>query len=140
MSTKFVTNAAIALLGGVVVVLSMGLASTTAVGWSAFGIAIGVVAVSVLAQLDGHRGMAQRALDGAFVAVAGTLIATSIVFTGTVLTWLSFALALGIVAVAFTGLTLHEAESWRSAHGLGQLHGLGRAHREEPPVELGRVA
>ena len=124
MSTRYFTNAAIALLGGLVVVLSMGLSSTTAIGWIAFGIAIGVVGVSALAQLDTHRGMLQRLLDAGMIVVGGTLIGVSVVFVGTTVMWLSFALALGLVGAAFAGLTLHEVETWRATHELGRLHWL----------------
>lgn len=132
MTTRFASNAMIALLGGLVVVLSMGLASTFALGWVAFGIAIGIVAISLLVQLDVHRGMAQRLLDVALLAVGGTLIAVSVIFTGTTLTWLVFALALGFVGVGFTGLTLHEIETWRYGHRLGELRWL---HPQTLPEE-----
>lgn len=125
MSTRYLTNAAIALLGGFVVVISMGLASTTAIGWVAFGVAIGVVGILALAQLDTKRGLTQRLLDGALTAVGGTLIAVSVVFAGTTVMWLAFALALGLVGVAFAGLTLHEISTWRAMHRLGRLRWLG---------------
>jgi hypothetical protein len=142
MSTRYLSNAVIALLGGAVVVLSMGLSSTTAIGWVAFGIAIAVVGISLLAQLDVHRGMTQRLLDGAAVAAGGTLIAVSVVFGGTTVIWLAFALALGLVGVAFAGLTLHEVESWRAAHELGQLHWLApeAVPRREVPAAGPRAA
>ena len=132
MSTRYVSNALIALLGGLVVVLSMALSSASTVGWIAFGIAIGVVAISGLSQLDTHRGLIQRLVDLALVMVGGTLIATSVFFTGTTLTWLVFALALGFVGFALMGLTVHEVESWRAMHGLGELHWL-HEHRERRP-------
>ena len=131
MSSRFFSNVLIALLAGTVVVLSMGLTSSTALGWIAFGVAIGVVVISLLVQLDRRRGMAQRLLDAVAVAVGGTLIATSIVFTATTVMWLAFALAIGLVGLAFIGLTLHEIESWRAIHGLGELHWLA-AERERP--------
>lgn len=135
MSSRFSSNALIALLGGLVVVLSMALGSTTALAWVAFGIAIGVVAIAAIAQLDTHRGMAQRLLDVGTAAVGGTLIAVSVVFAGTTVMWLAFALALGLVGVSFVGLTLHEVESWRASHQLGELHWLAPespARREVP--------
>lgn len=138
MSTRYVTNAVIAILAGLVVVLSMGLSSTVAVGWTAFGIAIGIVAVSLIAQLDTRRGGVQRLLDGLLVAVGGTLIGVSIFFAGTTLTWLAFALALGAVGTAFAGMTAHEVESWRSAHQLGQLHVL-RQHRFGERAQTGET-
>lgn len=142
MSTRFLSNAVIALLGGLVVVLSMGLSSATVIGWVAFGIAIGVAAISVLSQLDTHRGMTQRLLDAGEVAVAGTLIAVSVVFAGTTLIWLAFALGLGFVGVAFAGLTLHEVESWRAIHELRQLHWLvpDTLPQHEMPMSGTRVA
>lgn len=124
MSTRYLSNVAIALLAGAVVVLSMGLSSATAIGWVAFGVAIGVIGISVFVQLDTHRGVVQRVLDGGLVAVGGTLLAASVVFGGTTVIWLVFALALGLVGVAFTGMTLHEVETWRVAHRLGRLHWL----------------
>lgn len=140
MSTRFASNALIALLGGLIVVLSMALSSTTAVGWVAFGIAIGIVALSGLAQLDRDRGLAQRLLDLALVMVGGTLIAAGVVFTGTTLTWVVFALALGIVGVGFTGLTVHEVETWRTMRGLGELHWLHPQRRPEVTTAGPRAA
>lgn len=139
MSTRYFTNAAIALLAGLIVVLSVGLTSVTAVAWVAFGTALGVIVISALAQLDRHRGIAQRGLDAVMVAIAGTLAGVSIVYGGTVVKWLDFALALGLAAVAFGGMTLHEVENWRRARELGELHWLApeyappRPRREEVP-------
>lgn len=124
MSTRFFTNAAIALLAGVVVVLSVGMRSTVGAAWVAFAIGIGVVAISALAQLDTRRGVTQRLLDTAMVATGGTLIGASIVYGGSVVKWLVFALALGLAGLAFAGMGLHEIENWRGTRDLGQLHWL----------------
>lgn len=142
MSTRYLSNAVIALLGGLVVVLSMGLSSTAAVAWVAFGVAIGIVGISVLAQLDTRRGVAQRVLDAGMVAAGGTLIAVSLVFGASTVMWLSFALALGLTAIAFAGLTLHEVETWRATHELGRLHRLvpETASRRDVPTAGARVA
>lgn len=132
MSTRYVSNGLISLLGGLLVVFSMAVSAATA-GWIAFGVAIGIVAISGLVQLDTGRGLVQRLIDLALVMVGGTLIAASVFFTGTTLTWLVFALALGFVGFSFMGLTFHEVESWRAMHGLGELHWLHerREHRGE---------
>lgn len=140
MSTRYISNAVVALLGGLVVVLTFALSSSVGVGWVAFAVAIAVVGISVLSQLDRRRGLAQRMLDGTLVLVGGTLIATSIVFGGTTMVWLAFALALGLVGLAFGGMTLHEIESWRAAHWLDELHWLAPEVRrpaigEVPPSE-----
>jgi hypothetical protein len=62
MSTRYFTNVLIAVLGGALVVFTQSL-STGAVRWTGFGVAIGVLVVSLLAQLDSHRGVAQRYFD-----------------------------------------------------------------------------
>jgi hypothetical protein len=84
----------------------------------------------VVAQLDGARGRVQRTLDGAIVADAGLLIAFALESSGTAVVWLTFAFALGIVALAFTGLSLHEGSNWRAQHQLADLRWL-------PNTELG---
>jgi hypothetical protein len=43
------------------------------------------------------------------------------------LVWLSFAFALGTVALSVSGLTLNEISNWRRSHDLGQLHWLPRS-------------
>jgi hypothetical protein len=112
MSPRFITNMALALAGGFLVVASQAF-SPGRTGWLAFGIGIGVVVVLGAAQLDSERGSIQRALDLATGGLAIWTIVASVVFTGTTLTWLSFGEALGFVAVALAGLTAHELSSER---------------------------
>jgi hypothetical protein len=112
MSPRFITNMALALAGGFLVVASQAF-SPGRTGWLAFGIGIGVVVVLGAAQLDSERGSIQRALDLAAGGLAIWTIVASVVFTGTTLTWLSFGEALGFVAVALAGLTAHELSSER---------------------------
>jgi hypothetical protein len=61
----------------------MGLPLATAVVWVAFGIAIGVLAVSVVVQLDTRRGGVQRLFDLLVTATGGTLLGVSVAFGGT---------------------------------------------------------
>lgn len=120
MSTRYLTNAAIALLGGFVVVASQ--AFTPAVtAWLAFAIAIAVVLIVAVAQLDRSRGVVQRVLDGFLGALGIWTIVASLVFTGSLVMWLSFAAALGFVGLGFIGLTVREIASWRAEHGLNAL-------------------
>ena len=134
MSTQYLSNALIALLGGFVVVTSLVLAPTSAT-WVGFGIAIAVVAVSLLVQLDLKRGMAQRGLDAVMFATGATMIVLSLVLGGATVGWVLFGLALGFVALSMTGLTLHEVLSWRSEHGLGELHWLDITGHAEHRVD-----
>jgi uncharacterized membrane protein len=77
MSAKYLTNLSTALLGGFVVVITMALtASVTA--WVAFGVAIGILAIAVLSQLESRRGALQRLLDVGVGLVAVTTVVTSL--------------------------------------------------------------
>lgn len=130
MSTRYFTNALIAVLGGALVVFTQSL-GTGPVKWIGFGVAIGVLAISLLAQFDAERGLAHRTLDAVMGVTAATLIVfTAGAFSGITLLWLVFAFGLGFVGIALAGLTLHEVESWRAAHNLGELHWL-RAERKQ---------
>ncbi len=140
MSMRYISNAAVVLLGGLVVVLSVGLHSAIGIRWASFAIAIGIVGIAGLAELDRRLAPIQRVLDLSMVAAAGTLIAITDYFGGTTLKWLAFALALGTVGVAFAGLTLHEVETWRASHRLGQLHWLASKEEVGAPTELPKEA
>lgn len=123
MSTRYITGTLLVILGGFVVVATQAF-SPTPVGWIAFGVAMATVAISVLAQLDGSRGIVQRVLDMTQVAVGGLLMAFALTASGTAVRWLSFALALGTAALGFGGLAVNEISNWRAAHRLGQLRWL----------------
>jgi hypothetical protein len=129
--SRYFTNVVIALLAGLVVVGTQAFAAPT-VAWLAFGIAVGVLATSSVAQLDRSRGLVQRIFDGAMAITATVLIVFSLVFTGTLVTWLAFALALGFVAIALAGTTWHEIETWLSTRQTGEVRHLSTARR---PVE-----
>ncbi|HUC13903.1 MAG TPA: hypothetical protein VMS00_05570, partial [Acidimicrobiales bacterium] len=102
------------------------------VAWLAFGVAIAILGISALSQLDPDRGLVQRVLDGVISSIATVLIVFSLVFTGTVVTWLAFGLALGFVAVAVAGMTLHEIETWLSTRQSEEVRHLSTARN---PVE-----
>lgn len=129
MSTHYATCAPIAVLGGFLVVVSQAFAPAT-VGWVAAGVAIGVIVIAVLAQLNGARGRVQRTLDGAIVADAGLLTAFALESSGISVVWLTFAFALGVVALAFAVLSLHAVSNWQAQHQLAALRWL-------PNMEMG---
>jgi hypothetical protein len=139
VSTRYFTNALVAILGGTLVVLSQTL-GPNAVGWTGLGVGIAVLVISIIAQLDLQRGTAQRGLDAAMAVTAGILIVFAAgAFSGVTLVWLVFAFGLGFVGIALAGLTLHEVETWRAAHDLGRLHWLAPAG-EHRAGEAGRPA
>jgi hypothetical protein len=121
MSISFITYALCAVLGVFVVVVSQAF-SPSVLGWVAFGVAAGVMAIAAFAQLDLSRVGVPRTLDGATVAVAWLLMAFAIAASGTAVTWLSFAFGLGIVGIALSGLSLHEVANWRAQRHLASLH------------------
>jgi hypothetical protein len=111
-------------------VFSQSLASS-AVGWTGFGLGIAVLVILLVAQLDRQRGLAQRVLDAAMGVTAVILVVFAAgAFSGGTLVWLVFAFGLGFVGIAVGGLTLHEVETRRAAHHLGQLHWLAPADGE----------
>jgi hypothetical protein len=123
MSTRYTTGALFAVLGGFLVVVSQAF-SPSVVGWVAFGVGIGIIVITALAQLDAGRGRAQRALDGATVVVSVLMIAFAVGASGRAVTWLTFALALGTVGMSFAGLSLNEVANWRLSVGLSNLRWL----------------
>jgi hypothetical protein len=129
MSTRYWTNMLIALLGGFVVVESLTFPEPAG-AWVAFAFGTAVVAISLLALVASARGQVQRTLDVVLVAIAGTLIGVSVVYGGGTVEWLDFALALGSVGAAVTGLTLNEISHWRAAQGLAEVRTFPGAHRQ----------
>lgn len=123
MSTRYLTNMAIALLAGFVVVVSFAFAAEVG-AWIAFGVAIGILTIAVLAQAESTRARHQRAIDGLVGALAIATIVSTLVYAAPVLAWLFFAEALGLVGLSVAGLTLYEVERWRAAHGMAELHAL----------------
>ena len=122
MSTSFLTNSVIAVATGFLVVASQAFASSTT-AWIAFGIAIGILAVSCLAQADVSRGRVQRALDGVAAVVSAWTIVASVVFHGATVRWLSTGEAVALVALALIGLTYNELREQRAVRAAGASMG-----------------
>src|SRR5579864_4287619 len=99
MSTNYMTSALTATMGAFLLVVSQAFRPHV-LGWVAFGVAIGVVAIVLVAQLDRARGGVQRVLDAGTVAVAALLIAFAVTASGSAVTWLTFAFSLGLAALA----------------------------------------
>lgn len=115
MSSRFISNLVLAVAGVIVVVASQAFASGVT-GWIMFGVSLGVLALLPLVQLDRARGRIQAALDLAAGALGLWSAVASVVFTGTSLTWLSFAEAIGFASLALLGLIAHELKTERVVH------------------------
>lgn len=139
MSTKYFTNMSIALLAGFVVVVSFAFAPVDG-AWIAFGVAVGILSLAVLAQVARKRGSLQRLLDVGIALAAITMIVTSLVYAGPVVAWVFFGVALGLLGLSVTGLTLHEIDRWRAEHGMAELRGLHRLTVARRTEEESRLA
>ncbi len=121
VSSRYATNVLLALFGGFIVVVSQSFRPSVA-GWIAFGFGIAVAAISLLAQLDRSRGIVQRWMDAAMVALGGLAMGFGVGASGTAERWTVFAFAVGWVTLSIAGLTVHEVAQWRAEKGLGRLH------------------
>jgi hypothetical protein len=117
MSIRFITNLAVLLAAGFVVISSQVFAVTTT-GWIAFGVALGVLVLLALAPRSPMRGELQGAFDLVTAAFAAWTAVAAMAFSGSLLMWLSFANALGLAALAIVGLLAHELSTERVVHSL----------------------
>ena len=104
---RFIGNTSLGLAGAFLVAASLGFSAGTA-AWLMFGVALGIVALLGVAQLDRRRSLVQHALDGLTGSLALWAVVASVIFTGATVTWLSFAEAVGFVTLAVAGLAAHE--------------------------------
>lgn len=114
MNSRFLSNTVLSVLGAFTVVASMVWAPTTFM-WLMLGTGILAVALAGAGAIKG-RGNAQRSLDGAIGILGAWTIVASLVFAGSVVTWLGFASGVAVVALALIGLTLHELYTERVVH------------------------
>jgi hypothetical protein len=123
VSTRFATNLVLAVAGGFIVVESQAFSAAVA-GWVTLGVALGILTMLGLSQIDGMRGSLQRALDGITGILGIWTVIASVVFTGATLTWLSFAEGIGFTSLAVIGLLVHELKTERVVHSLSVEHHL----------------
>jgi hypothetical protein len=114
MNSRFLTNSVLSLLGAFTVVASQVWAPATFM-WLMLG--AGVIAVLAASTIVARgRGNAQRSLDATIGILGAWTIVASLVFSGTVVTWLGFATGVALVGLAVIGLTLHELYTERVVH------------------------
>ena len=116
LTTRFALDL-VYLTGAVfLLVAAMAFASSTA-GWLAFGVATGLTAVAGLSAIRATQ--PGWKVGHGLLAVAGlwTLVA-ALTFTGATQTWLVFASALGLAALAVADLVAHEVTTERVVHEL----------------------
>jgi hypothetical protein len=117
MSPRFITNLVVLLAGGFVAVASQ-IFGTQTTAWIAFGVALGTLGVIAVAQRSAMRSDVQSVLDLMMGALAIWSAVASMIFSGSLLMWLSFGDALGLVALAIGGLVAHELSTEHMVHTL----------------------
>jgi membrane-associated phospholipid phosphatase len=114
MNSRYLTNIGLSVMGGFLVVASQVWAPSVFM-WLMLGGGVAAVALAAGIAIP-RRGLSQRALDGIIGVLGAWTIIASLVFSGTVVTWLGFASGAAFVALAVTGLTLHELVTERVVH------------------------
>jgi hypothetical protein len=119
LSTRFALNTTAVLGGGFLVVAAMTYTASTA-DWLAFGVSTAFALAGAAGALMTRR-MHQRLAHSAIALVSLWSLISALVFTGftdSTRTWLVFANALALVAVALADLITHEATTERVVHEL----------------------
>jgi hypothetical protein len=133
MNRRFISNVGLALGGATVAVASQAFRASVT-GWLIFGLSLGALVLLAIVRRDSERGV-QRLLDIAIGALAVWSAVASVVYTGTMLTWLSFAEAIGFVVLAVLGLVAHEVRTERTLHALEPIPGEAREEDEAEELE-----
>jgi hypothetical protein len=120
MSTRYLSNAALGVAGGFLVVASQAFTYPT-FEWLALAVGIAAVVLSAGIALKG-RGNVQRGLDVATLATGAWTIVETLLFSGATNTWLGFASGAAFVAIALAGLTAHEFSTERVVHSFEISH------------------
>jgi hypothetical protein len=115
MHTRFLTAVIGTVAGGFVAIASFAFAIGTA-AWIAFGIGLGLMAVSAVPALFGERRLIGLTLDGVGGLLAIWTVVASVVFSGNVVKWLSFSEGVAFVALALGGLVLNQLRLTRRSH------------------------
>jgi hypothetical protein len=115
MRSRYLTNLALVLLGGFLIVTSQAF-GVGAFTWLMFGSGVGTLAIAAPAIALPSRGLSQRGLDGIYSVLGAWTIVAALVFGGAAVTWLGFASGAALVALAVAGLTLHELSTERVVH------------------------
>jgi hypothetical protein len=116
LSPRFSLDTLAILGGGFLAVSAMSFSAHTA-GWLGFGVST-LFTVAAAAGLVTGRSVSARFGHGALAVVALWSLIAALTFTGGALTWLVFADALALAAVALADLTAHEVSSEHVVHSL----------------------
>jgi hypothetical protein len=120
VSTRYITNLALMIAGGFLVVATQAFLAPT-VAWLTFAIAAGLTLVG-LYMLATRSTIAQRVIGGVASVLGAWTIVASLVFVPATVLSLGFASALAFVGLGLIGLTAHELTTERVVHSLDTEH------------------
>jgi hypothetical protein len=116
LSPRFVLDGLVVVAGAFLTVCAMSFSSSVA-GWVSFGVSTGVTVAAAIGMLAArHHG--QRIGHGAIALAALWSLIAAVAFSGSALTWLVFADAIGFGVLGLADLTAHEASTERVVHEL----------------------
>ena len=116
---NYFTNLAFLLAAAFLAVVSQAFTSSLA-GWVAFGVSAGVALVALALAMT-TRQIAAKTGQAAVVVMALWSVVAALSFTGPALTWLVFADAVGIIALALVNLGVHELSTEQVVHQMEVL-------------------
>jgi len=128
LSPRFIIDGLVTVAGAFLTVSAMSFGSSVA-GWIAFGVSCGAV-IAAIAGMATARQRGQRIGHTAIGLVALWSLIAALSFSGSALTWLVFADAIGLGVLALADLTAHEAGTERVVHEL-EVPGSFPARRDQ---------
>jgi hypothetical protein len=104
-----------ALVAGFIVVVSQAFAPSTA-AWISFGAGVFFIVAACVRMLE--PGIVHRLVHGGIGVLGVLIVIETLLASGATVSWLSFAGALGVLALSLIGLTVHELSTERVVHSL----------------------
>ncbi|MGH2864266.1 MAG: hypothetical protein ACRDJX_03340 [Solirubrobacteraceae bacterium] len=117
MSTRYLTNVTLVVVGGFLLVTSQAFGVAT-FSWLMLASGIAMLVIAAPGVAIPARGALQRSLDYLFSLLGVWTIVASTVFGGLAVTWLGFASGAALALLAVAGLTAHELSTERVVHSL----------------------
>jgi hypothetical protein len=126
LSSRFLLDSLFVVAGAFLTVAAMAWSAGTA-GWTAFGVSTGITVIAAVSAALARKTSVKLG-HGLIGLVALWSLAAALAFSGSALTWLVFADAIVVGALALIDLGMHEATTERIVHQL-EVHDTTREGR-----------
>jgi hypothetical protein len=126
LSSRFLLDSLFVVSGAFLTVAAMAWSAGTA-GWTAFGVSAGITVIAAVSAALAKKTSVKLG-QGLIGLVALWSLAAALAFSGPALTWLVFADAIALGALALIDLGVHEATTERIVHQL-EVHDTTREGR-----------